>query len=217
METTGNTLMTLARQTRYALLLMSVIAFVLGLLFASPVNAQLLARIEAGALGGNVRAKPEVEAERVAKLKPGEGVVLLENSGIALNGYPWFKIEFRDGRTGHVWGGILCARQVAVAGLRNQCEGYELLTGSVTTLEVPTKSRLVHYQCSDGRNLIVRFETRGQERSAVYSHDGYPEVRLAEINTEQGPAFSNGKDILRTAGRKAVLHGTKTRAICAEP
>ena len=208
--------MNLARKCVLGLAL-SIVFAVCTLLLPSPARAELLPRIEAGALGGNVRAKPQIDAERVAKLEPGESVVLVENSGVLLNGYPWFKIEFRDGKTGHVWGGILCARQIAVAGLRNQCEGYELLTGSVTQLPVPTKSRLVHYQCSDGKHLIVRFETRGQERSAVYSHDGYPEVRLAEIETEQGPAFTNGKAVLRAAGRRAVLHAEKIRTICAEP
>lgn len=209
--------MSVSRHSRPGMRLLSLIVLGLGLVIPGIAQAQLLARIEAGALGGNVRAKPEIDAERVAKLEPGESVVLVENSGIVLNGYPWFKIEFRNGKTGHVWGGILCARQIAVAGLRNQCEGYELLTGSVTQLPVPTKSRLVHYQCSDGKHLIVRYETRGQERSAVYSHDGYPEVRLAEIETQQGPAFSNGKAVLRAAGRRAVLHAEKIRAICAEP
>lgn len=209
--------MILFRKYGLGLALLGVFAAAGALLVPSAAQAELLPRIEAGALGGNVRAKPELDAARVAKLKPGEGVVLLENSGIVLNGYPWFKIEFQNGRTGHVWGGILCARRVAVTGLREQCEGYELITGSVTNLPVPTKSRLVHYECSDGRYLIVRFETRGQQRSAVYSHDGYPEVRLDEVTTEQGPAFSNGKHVLRAAGKRAVLLAEKISTVCAEP
>ena len=208
--------MNLARNSVLGLAL-SIVFAVCTLLWPSPARAELLPRIEAGALGGNVRAKPDIDGIRVAKLKPGERVVLLENSGVVLNGYPWFKIEFQDGRTGHVWGGTLCARRVAVSGLREQCEGYELVTGSVTSLPVPTKSRLVHYECSDGRYLIVRFETRGQQRSAVYSHDGYPEVRLDEIETEQGPAFSNGKHILRAAGKRAMLVAEKISTVCAEP
>ena len=64
----------------------------LGLVLPAIAQAQLLSRIEAGALGGNVRTKPEIDSERVAKLKPGESVVLVENSCIVLMGYPWFKI-----------------------------------------------------------------------------------------------------------------------------
>ncbi len=189
----------------------------LAVLSPSSAQSQLIARIEAGALGGNVRAGPEISSKRVAKLKPGERVVLLENSGVVLNGYPWFKIEFRTGRTGHVWGGILCARLVAIAGLREQCEGFTLTTGSVTKIPVPTKMRMVHYQCSDGSHLIVRYESRGAKNSAVYSHDGYPEVSLAEVATEKGSAYSNGQDVLRSSGRRAVLHGGNKRTICAEP
>ena len=192
-------------------------ALVLALALTSPAAAQVGARIEAGALGGNVRAAPKISSERVAKLEPGERVVLLENSGVALNGYPWFKIEFRSGQTGHVWGGILCARQVAVAGLREQCEGHQLTTGSVTKIPVPTRSRMVHYECSDGSYLIVRYESRGKKNSAVFSHDGYPEVTLGEVATEQGSAYSNGQDVLRAAGRRAILHGRNKRTICAEP
>ncbi len=185
--------------------------------FTPPAGAQLGSRIEAGALGGNVRARPDLSAKRVAKLKPGERIVLLENSGVVLNGYPWFKIEYQGGKTGHVWGGILCARQVAVVGLREQCEGHQLATGSVTKIPVPTKSRMVHYECTDGSHLIVRYETRGKANSAVFSHDGYPEVTLAEVATEQGSAYSNGQNVLRAAGRRAILHGRKKRTVCAEP
>ncbi|MEM7428665.1 MAG: SH3 domain-containing protein [Pseudomonadota bacterium] len=194
-----------------------LVLLVLTALAQGPAQAQLTAKIEAGALGGNVREGPAVSSKRVARLKQGERVLLLENAGVELNGYPWFKIEFRAGRTGHVWGGILCARQVPVAGLRSQCEGYQLTTGSVTTIPVPTRSRMVHYQCSDGSHLIVRYETRGKTRTAVYSHDGYPEIRLAEVESEQGEAYSNGKHVLRAAGKRAVLRGRNRRMVCAEP
>ena len=185
----------------------------------APARAEVMPRIEAGSLGGNVRGKPGLDAKKLTKLEPGEKVILLESSGTELNGYPWFKIEFRDGETGHVWGGILCARKVAVDGVREQCPGYEITTGTVTKtkIPVPTKTRMVHYECADGTHLVVRYETRGEEKSAVYSHDGYPEVNLAAVSSDRGEAYTDGENILRAVGRKAELRGKEQQRTCSEP
>jgi hypothetical protein len=42
-------------------------------------------------------------------LNEGERVTLMARSDVMEDGYPWFKISYRDGRTGYKWGGILCS------------------------------------------------------------------------------------------------------------
>jgi hypothetical protein len=64
---------------------------------------------EAGSWGGIVRSGPGRDYRQVESLKEGERITLMGRSDVMENGYPWFKIAFRDGQTGYKWGGILCA------------------------------------------------------------------------------------------------------------
>ena len=59
-------------------------------------------------LGGVVRSKPNMNAKKVASLKEGERIEIIEDTGVAMNGYTWFKIRWK-GKTGYHWGGIFCA------------------------------------------------------------------------------------------------------------
>ncbi|MCP5084154.1 MAG: SH3 domain-containing protein [Alphaproteobacteria bacterium] len=80
--------------------------------------------VEAGSWGGKVRTGPGSSFKQVAGLKEGDTVTILEDTGVKMNGFPWFKIEFGDGKTGYKWGGVLCSRQTAVKGTFRQCEGF---------------------------------------------------------------------------------------------
>ncbi|MEM7692843.1 MAG: SH3 domain-containing protein [Pseudomonadota bacterium] len=59
--------------------------------------------------GGIVRAGPGLNFNRVTSLGEGAPITLLRDTGVAMNGYNWFEIQYRGGRTGYQWGGILCA------------------------------------------------------------------------------------------------------------
>ncbi|MEL7544709.1 MAG: SH3 domain-containing protein, partial [Pseudomonadota bacterium] len=61
-------------------------------------------------LGGNVRDIPGLDGRQTAKLREGERVELIENTGERYQGYDWFKIRHRGG-VGYQWGGILCANR----------------------------------------------------------------------------------------------------------
>ncbi len=80
--------------------------------------------VEAGSWGGKVRTGPGPSFKQVAGLKEGDTVTILEDTGVKMNGFPWFKIEFAEGKTGYKWGGVLCSRKTAVKGTFRQCEGY---------------------------------------------------------------------------------------------
>jgi Bacterial SH3 domain len=63
----------------------------------------------AGSWGGIVRDGPSQQARQIESLSEGERVTLISREGALENGYPWFKISFRNGRVGYKWGGILCS------------------------------------------------------------------------------------------------------------
>ncbi len=71
--------------------------------------------------GGLVRSGPGTKYRKVGSLKEGDPLVLLEDTGVELNGYNWFKIEYR-GRTGYQWGGLICAKGREVKGAFKICE-----------------------------------------------------------------------------------------------
>ncbi|MEM8646613.1 MAG: SH3 domain-containing protein [Pseudomonadota bacterium] len=106
-------------------LLTTTLAVAATALILSPMaEAQSTFPVEAGSWGGKVRTGPGSSFKQVAGLKEGDTVKILEDTGVQMNGFPWFKIEFDDGKTGYKWGGVLCSRKVQVKGTFRQCEGY---------------------------------------------------------------------------------------------
>ena len=77
--------------------------------------------VAAGSWGGIVRSGPGMDYPRVASLREGEAVTLLANTHIDRDGYPWFLIRFRGNQLGFQWGGILCRKDVPVAGVYETC------------------------------------------------------------------------------------------------
>lgn len=76
----------------------------------------------AGSWGGIVRAGPGQDNARVASLEEGEDVTLLEPPvSVPPNDFPWFKISFRGGKVGYMWGGILCSRDYERPGIFKLC------------------------------------------------------------------------------------------------
>ena len=65
--------------------------------------------IVAGSWGGVVRDGPGKQYRQLASLEEGEQITLMGRSDVMEDGYPWFKIAYRDGEIGFKWGGILCA------------------------------------------------------------------------------------------------------------
>lgn len=62
----------------------------------------------ASSCGGIVRARPDMGSRKVRSLREGQRVEILSGTGVWMNGYEWFHIDF-DGRNGYQWGGILSA------------------------------------------------------------------------------------------------------------
>ena len=56
-------------------------------------------------LGGNVRSGPGTQYDKTDRLPFGEPVSLVSRSGVELDGYEWFEIEYSEGLRGYQWGG----------------------------------------------------------------------------------------------------------------
>ncbi|SDU11125.1 SH3 domain-containing protein [Stappia sp. ES.058] len=85
----------------------------------TPANGGALP--EAASWGGIVRSGPSMQAGRVDSLSEGETITLLENTGVEMNGYDWFRIRYRGDRTGYQWGGIICGRFEEIRGAFQVC------------------------------------------------------------------------------------------------
>ncbi len=75
----------------------------------------------AGSWGGLVRRGPGQGFDEVASLAEGEQVTLMAPPVGMDNGFPWFKISFRDDQRGFMWGGILCSTGVERPDLFKLC------------------------------------------------------------------------------------------------
>ncbi|GAB5486507.1 MAG: hypothetical protein Pars2KO_00770 [Parasphingorhabdus sp.] len=78
--------------------------------------------VPAKSWGGKLRAGPGMNFEQVGSLKEGDLVTLIENTGVMMNGYPWFRLNTVSGNEGFQWGGIICATTEPVEGVFDTCE-----------------------------------------------------------------------------------------------
>ncbi len=83
----------------------------------SPANEKL--PMWGRSLGGIVRGGPSMSAPRIASLPKDAPVLIRQSTGVAMNGYTWFRIEF-NGRPGFQWGGIMCSED-PLPGILERC------------------------------------------------------------------------------------------------
>lgn len=77
--------------------------------------------VEAGSWGDIVRDGPGQNHRKLATLREGERVKLIQNTSVMFDGFPWWMIEYRGGRQGFQWGGILCALDEPMEGVYEAC------------------------------------------------------------------------------------------------
>lgn len=71
--------------------------------------------------GGKVRDAASMNSKQIGSLFEGDPVIIIGNSGVNMNGYDWFEIEFK-GRKAYQWGGLLCSDGGKIAGVYMQCQ-----------------------------------------------------------------------------------------------
>ena len=77
--------------------------------------------VQALSLGGALRSGPGMEFDRMGSLAGRTEVTLLENTGVMMNGYAWFRLE-ANGATAFQWGGLICSPKTQVAGVYEVCQ-----------------------------------------------------------------------------------------------
>ncbi|WP_417694437.1 MliC family protein [Roseibium sp.] len=70
--------------------------------------------------GGKVRSGPGLQYRQVGSLGEGNQILILNGTGVLMDGYEWFQIRYGRGRTGYQWGGIFCS-QTEYPGILTTC------------------------------------------------------------------------------------------------
>lgn len=156
--------------------------------------------------GGVVRSGPGTQFRRITSLRQLERIRVMGNTGVIMNGYPWFRIRFRNGRRGHMWGGIICSGQRPFAGTFDTCRNFRrTLAGNVRPRQgnnqPRNRARVVQYECDGQIPMTVTF--RGD--TATYSYDSGPRITVRAQRTGSGFSFSDGFHELRGKGRRLTI------------
>ncbi|MFN7025755.1 MAG: SH3 domain-containing protein [Pseudorhizobium sp.] len=71
--------------------------------------------------GGVLRSGPGMEHRRVASLREGDQIEIIEDTGVWFNDYKWYLVATPNG-TGYHWGGIFCVdRTTQIDGIFSKC------------------------------------------------------------------------------------------------
>ncbi|KAG1700579.1 Trk system potassium uptake protein TrkA [Nymphon striatum] len=73
-------------------------------------------------LGGKIRSGPGTDYPQIGSVFGTKPITILDDTGVLMNGYSWFKIKLDNGDTGYQWGGILCSAGEPIKGVYERCE-----------------------------------------------------------------------------------------------
>lgn len=114
-------------------------------------------------LGGKLRAGPGMEFRDIGSLREGAEIRILNNTGVAMNGYDWFQIELLELGAGHgavyQWGGIMCSKGSLVPGIFTVCGQ-------------PPSQQTSSSQPTDPSAKFVALNNTGSPAELVYLPDG---------------------------------------------
>jgi len=80
-------------------------------------------------LGGNLRAGPGTQYDRLDGLAEGAPLTIEAFAGVLYDGYEWFEVTV-GGRRGYMWGGILCSEGLKLPGIFAECATLATDAGS---------------------------------------------------------------------------------------
>lgn len=78
--------------------------------------------LQVGSWGGNVRSGPGTNYAKIGSLQNGDPVVITKKLSSAGAEYPWFKIQYGNGKVGYQWGGLLCGFRKKINGTFGLCK-----------------------------------------------------------------------------------------------
>ena len=74
--------------------------------------------------GGNYREGPGQEFAKLGSLREGTPVTLILNTGVAQDGYDWYRVRLSTGVAVYMWGALLCAEAMTPTGTNGDCRQY---------------------------------------------------------------------------------------------
>ena len=178
----------------------------------TPPTVILAKPFKAGSWGGVVRAGPGPTFKRLDSLKEGEPVVVVGDSRVMRDGYPWFKIRYRGQKTGFQWGGILCATDREREGLFQMCK-------PAAAEEDDQDSDIVgpvSYVCDGDTPMVVTYDNRNNTSVASITHNATLKLKLPQARSGSGARYSNGKFTLHTKGTSAIFSWPGNQQKCEE-
>ena len=155
----------------------------------------------AGSWGGIVRDGPGQQYRKLDSLDEGEDITLMARSDVFENGFPWFKIAYRDGQIGFKWGGILCAKGAARPDVFQTCPAE-------TQRRAPprqTEKKREPEGCSGSKILI---DGRCVRKADAATHCG-PGYRLNGNTCVQGYQEPKPQKQRPSWQNEAIKHGCK--------
>lgn len=179
---------------------------------AAAGTAAAAASFPAGSWGGIVRAGPGMNFPKVTSLKEGDPVTVIENTGVMMNGYPWFKITYGAKKTGFHWGGIMCAVGAPRDGLFEVCPtktGAPSVAVGAGGIVGP-----VEFTCDEGIPLVVTFDNRGPVSIATATHDSNLTIRMKQVVSGSGARYEEGRYSLHTKADTAIFSWGDGQHVC---
>ncbi len=165
--------------------------------------------VRAASGGGIVRGGPGMNYRKLTSLREFEPLTVMRNTGVMMNGYPWFQIQYRGGRRGYQWGGIICSTNRPFNGTFDTCANYRASLQGNNQPQQPQqprqRRRQVAYSCNEGIPLNVTFVEDDRQDFAVYSHDSGPQIRVPVQPSGSGFSYSDGFNELRGKGSQIML------------
>jgi len=104
----------------------AIVTLIFAMLYALPVSASpdIDFPMNGQSYGGKVRSGPGMSYGQAGSLREGDPILILNDTGVVMNGYNWFHISYRNGRRGYQWGGIICSER-AYNGIFRQCSSRQ--------------------------------------------------------------------------------------------
>jgi len=121
--------------------------------------------------GGRLRSGPGMDYDQIGSMAESDSGTIVQNTGIAINGYDWFRIRTAGGKEGFQWGGIVCPLTADVRGTF----GFGECPSDIAKPQTPaspgnddvgktTQIRITGFECGD--NCYPNFSPLGANQPA---------------------------------------------------
>lgn len=136
-------------------------------------------------LGGNLRAGPGTEYDRLEGLTEGTPLTIEAFAGVLFDGYEWFEVTVGD-RRGYKWGGILCSEGNQLPGIFAEC-------ATLATDARPGGPDAWMAFAVDGRGSVGHGAASTEEQASLFAeqHCGSPDCGIVDTTQAQCHALAH--------------------------